>query len=53
MRKWPKHRVKEIIDLLDVHKMTPKQVARELGISVWTVYRANKKSKRFVLIIDR
>jgi DNA invertase Pin-like site-specific DNA recombinase len=37
--------VKQIVYLLDVEHLAPKEVARELGISVWTVYRANKHER--------
>jgi hypothetical protein len=42
MRYWRRRDDWRIVNLLDDGK-SPKQVATELGISIWAVYRANTR----------
>ena len=42
MRYWKNYNDWKIVTLID-QGHSPKEVARDLGISVWTVYRANKR----------
>ncbi|MBK6881308.1 MAG: helix-turn-helix domain-containing protein [Elusimicrobia bacterium] len=42
MRYWKNYNDWKIVTLID-QGHSPKEVARDLSISVWTVYRANKR----------